>query len=233
MPLRLQDIENYEPKKLVIKNISGNTLAIGDLKITLKKNEAQDLFFQNQFTKKRLRKAEEVYNSRDLDLLIVLGKVEVYTENGLVSSSSNAISSKRTADNFTEESELSNTAINMNYKDLTNPNITAFSEKFIDLGSVSGAVSIDISQALTYRAEINGATTISFTGWPSGSVAVSCVFYFVNGNTNVSFSGATFKFPNGVPLTFQATGEDRIIFQSFDNGTTIYGSNSGAAFGVV
>lgn len=232
MPLRLEKISNYESKKFTVKNISGAPISIGDINIVLRKNESKDLFAQDQFTKKRLRTADQVYNSRDLDLLIVLGKVQIFTENGQVESLDDAINVKRYADNVFEEDVLSNKPISMEYQDLTNPNIVSYTEKFTDLGNVSGAVQIDVSEVVVYKMTITGATNVSFTGWPTrNNTSASCVIYFENAGTDVTFSGATFKYPGGELLTFEETGEDRVTFQSVDNGTTIYASLSGSAFG--
>lgn len=234
MPLRLEDIANYEPKKFVVKNVTGGTLVIGDINVTLQKDEAQDLLYQNPLTKRLFRTYDQVFNSRDLGLVIVLGKVEVYTENGQITDTNISIKEKTYNDNYVEGGDVSRSPINMTNQSLEKPNIVAFSEKFTNLGEVSGSVEIDLSQGLVYRATITGATDISFTGWPTDdNVAVSCILYLENAGTDVTFSGSTFKFPDSNNLVFQSGGEDRVVFQSFDKGSTVYANLSGFAFDTV
>lgn len=91
MPINLSNIPNWNTRKFIVKNISANVLTIGDLNITLKKNQSQDLLLLNSFNKKPLRSFEEISNSRDLELAIQLGKVQIYNENGPISSPSEAI----------------------------------------------------------------------------------------------------------------------------------------------
>ena len=94
-------------------------------------------------------------------------------------------------------------------------------------GSVSGAVVCSVASFEVFTMTITGATTISFTGFPSGSSHKTVMLVINNGSTNMTFSGV--EWPEGeVPEL--STGRDRLVFASEDAGVNIDGSLAGIAY---
>lgn len=79
------NISNYKNNILKIKNISGTLLTIGDLGVSLKKGETVNLLHQDPFSKRQFINSDKISNSRDLELAIILEKVEVSNETGILS----------------------------------------------------------------------------------------------------------------------------------------------------
>lgn len=104
-------------------------------------------------------------------------------------------------------------------------NFTSYTEKLISHGNTSGNKSINISTGLIHSLTCTGATTISFTGWQSGSVSQSVVLSITNGSTNITWPTSV-KWEDGT-LPELSTGIDRLVFVSDDNGTTILGHLAG------
>ena len=84
MSINLSHFQNYKNKKFIVKNISNKILSIADLKVILQKGESIDLLKQDPLTKRTFRKLEDICNSRDLDISLLLEVIELYNENGLI-----------------------------------------------------------------------------------------------------------------------------------------------------
>lgn len=94
--------------------------------------------------------------------------------------------------------------------------------KIIDHGSISANINIDVSAAPVQKITVDAAIGITFTNWNTSSgYCRSVVLILINPGTNVTLSGI--KWNNGTAPTFTTTGEDRVMFESCDNGTNIYG----------
>lgn len=90
MPLDLSIISNWTTDQFIVKNVSNETLMIGDLKILLAVGSQRDLLEQNTLTKRTLRTFNQIAASRHLQMLINTDKIEIYDENGLLSDNKDA-----------------------------------------------------------------------------------------------------------------------------------------------
>ena len=88
MPIDFTSLADYNPRQLIVKNLTGRALSIGDLNVVLNANPLPgstiDLIKLQTFNKKPFRTFVQVANSRDLEVLIQLGKVDIETEDGLL-----------------------------------------------------------------------------------------------------------------------------------------------------
>ncbi len=92
---------------------------------------------------------------------------------------------------------------------------------FVDLNAVAGATDLDVSAADLYRAQPNGATTFAFTNVPNVvGQAVMVGLLLEQGGAQTITWPASVRWAGGVAPVFSGTGEDFIIFLSFDGGTT-------------
>lgn len=94
--------------------------------------------------------------------------------------------------------------------------------KIVALGSVSGTVNIDLSAGQVFTATLTGNTTLNFENAPAGSTyAVFAFLRLTNpGAHTLAFSGGTFKMPTAGTPTWTASGDDFLVFESEDAGTT-------------
>jgi hypothetical protein len=88
-----------------------------------------------------------------------------------------------------------------------------------DLGNVTGAVALNLSNHCFFKATITGAVTLSITSSLSGTNIANLGIVLVNPSTNITWP-ASFKWSGGTAPTLTATGTDLLTFISFDNGTT-------------
>ncbi len=102
--------------------------------------------------------------------------------------------------------------------------------KVVDLGSVNGAVSINVSQGGDFVLKPTAATTVTFTGFPaSGKAAYWSVEIDGPASNGVSFAGVTWD--GGAAPTIQAGTKQTILaFRTRNAGAKIIGA---AAFGDV
>jgi hypothetical protein len=102
--------------------------------------------------------------------------------------------------------------------------------KVIDLGSVSGAVTINVSQGGDFVLKPTGATTVSFTGFPvSGRAAYWSVEVDGPASNTVSFTGVTWD--SGTAPTIQTGTKQTILsFRTRNAGAKVVGA---ASFGDV
>lgn len=98
--------------------------------------------------------------------------------------------------------------------------------KVIDLGSVSGAVSINVSQGGDFVLKPTAATTVSFTGFPAtGRAAYWSVEIDGPGANTVSFTGVTWD--GGTAPTIQTgTKQTVLAFRTRNAGAKIVGATS-------
>jgi hypothetical protein len=108
----------------------------------------------------------------------------------------------------------------------------------LDLGPVSGNVTLNVAAASVFAATIVGATTFTFTGWPAGAVAVEPTVIARQDNVghSISFAAITWL-PVGTSPVFQVGANQTNVttFFSTDGGTTVYGqggSLSGGGYGL-
>lgn len=92
------------------------------------------------------------------------------------------------------------------------------------LGSVSGAVTLDLANADYFKVIRANAITFTFTGWPvSGLVEFVIVEIDCNGNIQGVNWPAAVKWDGGTAPTVQINGFQTYLFWSNDAGTTIFG----------
>lgn len=104
--------------------------------------------------------------------------------------------------------------------------------KVVPLGSVSGAVTCDLSQGLCFTGTVTGDVTVSFTNWPSGSILTEPLLILTNDATGghaISLTGVVWE-PAGVSPTFDTAAShiNLIPVSSPDQGGHIYGVTGGA-----
>lgn len=93
--------------------------------------------------------------------------------------------------------------------------------KVSTLGSVSGAISIDLATAQTFSMTISGNTSISFLNPPTGGYDVTFYLKMTNGGAwTVSFP-AGYQTPGGLPLGLTAVGKD-LLAVWYDNDSGLY-----------
>jgi len=95
--------------------------------------------------------------------------------------------------------------------------LTGYGEVSNDLGSISGAIDIDISSGNVVTATIVGATTFTFTTTQPNT---SFSLLVVDATTNITWP--TIKWEGGVEPTWSVTGEDLITLKKI--GASWYGS---------
>jgi hypothetical protein len=93
------------------------------------------------------------------------------------------------------------------------------------LGSISGAVTINMSLGDTVTATITGNTTFSISGLTSGSTNTVYLVLTNSGAGTITYpTGTTFN--RGVAPITNATGKTLIILDTVDDGTTYMGVQS-------
>lgn len=97
------------------------------------------------------------------------------------------------------------------------------SEKSQSLGTISGTVTIDLSAGLSVSATIGGATTLAFTGVPTGGAAV-VVLRLTNGGSAAVTWPATIAWANSKAPALTAAGKDVVVLATDDGGATWCGS---------
>jgi hypothetical protein len=115
---------------------------------------------------------------------------------------------------------------------------TTLASSTLNLGNVTGNVTLDVSAASVFVATITGATTFTFVNWPPGAVAPEPTVIARQDNVGhtISFAGITWL-PVGTSPVFQVGANQTNVttFFSTDNGVTVYGqggSLSGGGYAV-
>ena len=91
------------------------------------------------------------------------------------------------------------------YKHITS--LGPVSEKSQDLGTISGAVTIDLSAGLSVIATVGGATTLAFANAPAGGTA-TVLLRLTNGGAYTVTWPSTIKWPGDTALTLTDSGTD-------------------------
>jgi hypothetical protein len=95
------------------------------------------------------------------------------------------------------------------YKHITS--LGPFSEKSQDLGTISGAVTIDLSAGLSVIATVGGATTLAFANVPAGGT-VTVLLRLTNGGAYAVTWGMAPRWGNGIAPVLSESGADYIAF---------------------
>ena len=85
------------------------------------------------------------------------------------------------------------------------------SEKSQDLGTISGAVTIDLSAGLSVIATVDGATTLAFANVPAGGT-VTVLLRLTNGGAYAVTWGMAPRWGNGMAPVLSESGADYIAF---------------------
>jgi hypothetical protein len=119
------------------------------------------------------------------------------------------------------------TATTGNFTNITGNNLvnTVIRGKVQALGSISGAVTINMSLGDTVTATITGNTTFSITGLTSGSTNTVYLMLTNSGAGTITYPAGT-TFNRGVAPITSATGKTLIILDTVDNGATYMGVQS-------
>ena len=95
------------------------------------------------------------------------------------------------------------------YKHITS--LGPVSEKSQDLGTISGAVTIDLSAGLSVSAAVGGVTTLAFANAPAGGTA-TVLLRLTNGGAYAVTWGMAPRWGNGMAPVLSESGADYIAF---------------------
>lgn len=96
--------------------------------------------------------------------------------------------------------------------------------KRIDKGSISGAVTLDLSTGNVFTATVTGnVTSLDIVNAPSGTWGTFFCLILTNGGAFTVTWNSRFKWPGGTAPTLTASGKDILAFLTSDNGTTVNG----------
>lgn len=91
----------------------------------------------------------------------------------------------------------------------------------VDLGNISGAVTVDLSTGNFFHATVTGNVTgVTITNAVSGNVAFF-VLELTNGGAFTVTWGSAFKWPGGAAPSLTVSGVDLLAFYTRDGGTTV------------
>jgi len=76
-----------------------------------------------------------------------------------------------------------------------------------NLGTPAGNIGLDLSMADSFLFEVSGSKTAIISNAPSGA-SVELTLIIINGGTNLSFAGHTWKWPGGGLPSFTVSGTD-------------------------
>lgn len=101
--------------------------------------------------------------------------------------------------------------------------ITNFSgnvaEKIQNIGTISGARTINLTSGNVILATIGGATTLSFTGLVAGA-ANTVILKLANAGSHTITWPSGVSWPDKAAPTFTASGKDMVVMESDDNGVS-------------
>lgn len=90
----------------------------------------------------------------------------------------------------------------------------------VALGSVSGAVVIDVTEGQYLMLTIAGTTAISFENVPAGSFVTGIILRLTNAGAHTVSFPASVKWPAGASPEFTSSGTDIVVMLTDDDGTT-------------
>lgn len=113
---------------------------------------------------------------------------------------------------------------------LTNAVISGFADLILDLGAVSGAVSINATTASFQRITTSGAVTISLAGFPAAGnygklrleVVVTNIAHTLTIPASVSLGTTGINGLSGTVITFPSVGNYLYEFSTFDGGGSFF-----------
>lgn len=91
-----------------------------------------------------------------------------------------------------------------------------------DLGTVSGAVNLDLSLSNDFTATVNGNTTFTITNTPATGVVGFSLQLIGGGAYTITFGNA--KYPSATAPALTSGGIDVITFITYDNGVNWRGT---------
>lgn len=109
--------------------------------------------------------------------------------------------------------------------ELNGVSIGAYSEKVIDLGSVSGAVALDASAGTVFIATSVGDTTWSVANVPATG-ATSLTLVLTNGGGYVQTWPANVAWVGGSAPELSNPGTDEVLIRTYDGGQTLRASKA-------
>jgi hypothetical protein len=98
---------------------------------------------------------------------------------------------------------------------------TSYREIYNNL-TTGGSVAIDCSTANNFRRQFNATATVTFTNVPVGK-AFGFTLLTVNAGAFVITWPATVNWAGGIQPVLTSSGEDVLVFYTFDGGTSWYG----------
>jgi hypothetical protein len=98
---------------------------------------------------------------------------------------------------------------------------TSYREIYNNL-TTGGSVAIDCSTANNFRRQFNATATVTFTNVPAGK-AFGFTLLTVNAGAYVITWPATVNWAGGIQPVLTSSGEDVLVFYTFDGGTNWYG----------
>lgn len=90
---------------------------------------------------------------------------------------------------------------------------------YVDLGSVSGTIVIDLSKARV-DFTVSGATTLSYFNYPPEGETAGCIMRITNGGAYTITGLSTGEWEGGVVPTLTTSGKDDIAVMFEDGNTT-------------
>jgi hypothetical protein len=97
-----------------------------------------------------------------------------------------------------------------------------------DKGSVSAAVSFDLSVAQVFTLTLSGAAVFAMTNPVAGTLVQAAILKITNGVAGVTWPAGT-RWAGATPPVL-TSGEDIVVLISFNNGTNWYGLVGGKNF---
>jgi hypothetical protein len=103
---------------------------------------------------------------------------------------------------------------------------------FLDLGNVSGAVSINVASAKAQRFTPTANTTLTFTNWPAVGFVGELLLQVVNAGSKLDgVTAVNWILPDGTTtsnfsntgVTLQSSGIDFLTLWTLNGGSTVYG----------
>jgi hypothetical protein len=87
------------------------------------------------------------------------------------------------------------------------------------LGTVTGAVALDLSDAQAFDFTAGAAPVLSVTNVPAGDVIVGLMLRVTNGGSKITWP-ATFRWPAGSAPALTSSGTDIVVAVTFDGGSS-------------
>lgn len=126
-----------------------------------------------------------------------------------------------TAINFNQQVNIAAGGLDLADHEVTRAKLKDTSEEVYVHGSVSGAVTADVTNGNVQTMTITGATTLTFSNPIASGDTTFLTLMITNGSTNVTFPAAVTWGDAGAP-TLKTAGLNILTFMTIDGGTTWY-----------